>query len=109
MDSNSNNGGKGVLASDMTALQALKRDSEDSPILSAMNSLKSALPKNSESANTWDDPVICEVRDRLTARFGNDLDRVAQDLMERQLSHGSRLRTQPALSRREEACDRIGK
>lgn len=61
-----------------------------------MNSLKSVPPKNFETADSWEDPVIREVREvrhRLAAQFDNDLARVAQDLMRRQVSHGSRLRT----------------
>jgi len=43
---------------------------------------------------SFDDPVIREVREirhRLAARFDNDLSKVAQDLMKRQVLHGSRL------------------
>jgi hypothetical protein len=81
-----------------------------------MNSLKSALRKNSDpfapgcagteleqgpGAN-FDDPIIREVREirhRLAAHFANDLGKVAQDLMKRQASHGSRLRVKPPLDR----------
>ena len=77
-----------------------------------MNSLKSVPRTNSDLSMqgcpgpelgqgpgaSFDDPVIREVREirhRLTARFGNDLGKVAQDLMERQTVHGPRLLTRP--------------
>jgi hypothetical protein len=47
-----------------------------------------------EEATNWEDPIVREVRDarhRLAARFDNDLQRVADDLILRQVSHGSRL------------------
>ncbi len=73
-----------------------------------MNSLKSVPRKNSDLSKqgcpgtdpvqgpgeSFDDPVIRELREirhRLAARFGNDLGKVAEDLMERQTVHGSRL------------------
>lgn len=78
-----------------------------------MNSLKSVPQKNSDSSTqgcpgpepgqcsdaSFDDPVISEVRDirhRLAERFGNDLGKVAQDLIERQAIHGSRLLERPS-------------
>lgn len=77
-----------------------------------MNSLKFVPRKNSDLSKqgcpgpesgkgagaSFDDPVIREVREirhRLAARFDNDLGKVAQDLMERQIAHGSRLLTRP--------------
>jgi hypothetical protein len=77
-----------------------------------MNSLKSVPRKNSNSPiqgcpgpecgqgpeASFDDPVIREVREirhRLALRFDNDLGKVAQDLMERQAIHGSRLLERP--------------
>ena len=60
-----------------------------------MNSPTSAPRKNSEKAsNNWEDPIVREVRaarHRLAARFDNDVQRVADDLIQRQASHGSRL------------------
>jgi hypothetical protein len=59
-----------------------------------MNSPTSVPRKSSEKTKIWDDPIVREVRDarhRLAARFDNDLQRVADDLMLRQASHGSRL------------------
>lgn len=49
-------------------------------------------------ATNWEDPIVREVRDarrRLAARFDNDLQRVADDLILRQASHGSRLVAPP--------------
>jgi hypothetical protein len=66
-----------------------------------MNSPKSAPLKNSETVETWNDPVVSEVRDarhRLAARYDNDLCKVAEDLMQRQLVHGSRLKTREPLA-----------
>ena len=77
-----------------------------------MNSLKFVPRKNSDlspqgcpgpeseqdAGASFDDPVIREVREirhRLTARFDNDLGKVAQDLMDRQLAHGGRLLMRP--------------
>jgi hypothetical protein len=77
-----------------------------------MNSLKSVPRKNSDpptqgcggteveprSGAAFDDPVIREVREirhRLAARFANDLGKVAQDVMERQAVHGTRLLERP--------------
>ena len=62
----------------------------------AMNSHKSAPLKNSEPLPLFEDPIVKEVRDarhQLTARFGNDFQQVAQDLMSRQKQLGLRLRT----------------
>lgn len=77
-----------------------------------MNSLKSVPRKNSDLSKqgcsgtdpaqgpdeSFEDPVIGELREirhRLAARFGNDLGKVAEDLMERQTIHGPRLLTRP--------------
>ena len=68
-----------------------------------MNSRTSAPQKNSDAEEAWEDPIVHEVRDarhRLAARFGNDLQRLARDLMQRQASHGSRLRTRRHAARR---------
>jgi hypothetical protein len=78
-----------------------------------MNSRTSAPRKNSEPSTqgfagtdagqgfgtSFEDPIIREVRDirhRLAERFGNDLGKVAQDLIARQTSHGSRLLERPS-------------
>ncbi len=53
-----------------------------------------APPPGHDPGVTFEDPVIREVREvrhRLASRFGNDLGKVAQDIMERQSVHGTRL------------------
>ncbi len=67
-----------------------------------MNSPTSAPRKNSEAEDTWEDPVIRELREvrhRLAESFDNDLGRVSRDLIERQVDHGPRLRRDPPLQR----------
>jgi hypothetical protein len=62
----------------------------------AMNSHKSALPKNSDAPRSFEDPIVKEVRDarhQLAEQFGNDLQKVANDLMLRQKQLGQRLLT----------------
>jgi len=68
-----------------------------------MNSPTSVPRKISETVKPWEDPIVREVRDvrhRLAARFDNDLERVADDLMLRQAGHGSRLVNHPPLRRK---------
>jgi len=62
----------------------------------AMNSHKSAHPKNSESRTIFEDLIVKEVRDSrhsLASELGNDLQKIAQDLILRQKQLGDRLRT----------------
>lgn len=52
-----------------------------------MNSYKSALPKNFEVQSFAEDPIVKEVRDArhaLAERFGNNLQKLGQDIMSRQ-------------------------
>ena len=61
-----------------------------------MNSHTSALPKNSDSSGAFEDPIVKEVRDTrhaLASEFGNDLQKIACDLILRQAQLGERLRT----------------
>jgi hypothetical protein len=62
-----------------------------------MNSHKSAPLKNSDSPGSFEDPIVKEVRDarhHLSKQFGNDLQKIARDLMLRQKQLGQRLLTQ---------------
>ena len=62
----------------------------------AMNSHKSAPPKNSEDSSPFEDPIVKEVRDSrhaLASKLGNDLQKIARDLIRRQKQLGDRLRT----------------
>jgi len=77
---------------------------ENSPKVLVMNSPTSVPLKSSKTVKHWEDPVVREVRDarhRLAARFDNDLERVAGDLMLRQADHGSRLVNHPPLRKGE--------
>jgi hypothetical protein len=61
-----------------------------------MNSHKSVRLKNSDSRTLFEDPIVKEVRDTrhdLTLRLGNDLQKIARDLILRQKQLGDRLRT----------------
>jgi hypothetical protein len=61
-----------------------------------MNSHKSAPPKNSEIQILFEDPVVKEVRDtrhKLASQLGNDLQKIARDLILRQKQLGDRLRS----------------
>ena len=60
----------------------------------ALNSLKSALRMNSETL-PFEDPIVNEVRmvrHELAATFDDDLEKIAGDLMQRQIQLGTRLR-----------------
>ncbi len=49
-----------------------------------MNSHTSVPRKISETVEPWEDPIVREVRDarhRLAARFDNDLEQIAENLM----------------------------
>jgi hypothetical protein len=62
----------------------------------AMNSHKSAPPKNSDPSPSFEDPIVKEVRDSrhaLASEFGNDLQKIVSDLTLRQKQLGDRLRT----------------
>ena len=61
-----------------------------------MNSRKSVPLKDSESRVPFEDPIVMEVRDtrhQLALQMGNDLQKIAQDLILRQKGLGKRLRT----------------
>lgn len=61
-----------------------------------MNSHTSAPPKNSDDSTSFEDPIVKEVRDSrhaLTSELGNDLQKIAHDLIMRQKQLGDRLRT----------------
>lgn len=69
---------------------------ENSLKTKAMNSPKSALPKNPDSSPSFDDPIIKEVRDTrhaLASELGNDLQKIVRDLIVRQAQLGQRLRS----------------
>jgi hypothetical protein len=60
-----------------------------------MSSHKSAPLKNSERQTPFEDPIVKEVRDtrhQLASQMGNDLQKIAQDLILRQKQLGDRLR-----------------
>ena len=60
-----------------------------------MNSHKSVSLKNSERRTPFEDPIVKEVRDirhQLASQMGNDLQKIAQDLILRQKQLGDRLR-----------------
>jgi hypothetical protein len=60
-----------------------------------MNSHKSQLLKNSEHRALFEDPIVKEVRDtrhQLASQMGNDLQKIAEDLILRQKQLGDRLR-----------------
>lgn len=70
-----------------------------------MNSRKSAPLKNSEMSSVFKDPIVSEVRaarHALAEAQGNDLQRIANDLMLRQTQLGRRLLT----SQKQEEVDR---
>ena len=60
-----------------------------------MNSLKYVPRMNCDHTETFDDPIVKEVRDArhiLAAQWGNDLARLGKDLIARQQMLGHRLR-----------------
>ena len=62
----------------------------------AMNSHKSAPLKNSDTHQSFEDPIVKEVRDarhQLSEQLGNDLQKITEDLIQRQKQLGLRLRT----------------
>ena len=61
-----------------------------------MKSHKSAPLKNSEESLSFEDPIVKEVRDSrhaLASKHGNNLKKIANDLILRQKELGNRLRT----------------
>lgn len=73
----------------------LSANSENSAKAKAMNSHKSALLKNSERRPDFEDPIVKEVRDtrhKLASQMENDLQKIAQDLIQRQKHLGDSLR-----------------
>ena len=69
-------------------------NSANSAKAKAMNSHKSALRMNSETL-PFEDPIVNEVRmarHELAATFDDDLEKIAWDIMQRQIQLGTRLR-----------------
>ena len=69
-------------------------NSANSAKAKAMNSHKSALRMPSETLH-FEDPIVNEVRmvrHELAATFDDDLEKIAWDLMQRQIQLGTRLR-----------------